>query len=268
MSISFIIHMIASAVNGNQPDANPQDINTEIERAKLRAAKRINRAKMRAQEELGELDRIRVTVMSSDMKKFTHEFNQIQNVQFDDCSMLTGLEHFNKEHKNWKDLENLYTKAAGVVSFSGALDAIGFGAGVLDQYAQVPVLHAMNEKLSMEGLESMTKELQNYGAKVKKMCRRMQDIRREARQAEDALLDLDDYLQDGIDDIKSIMAKSGKDWTKYSLPQKILIGRTAQVSRLIRALSEIRFLKDNADLRPEIREALEASDALLDELGT
>lgn len=271
MSISFILHMIASAVNGNQPASDPQDINSEIDRAKIRAAKRINRAKTRAQEELGELDRIRITVMSGDMKRFTNEFTKVHNVNFEDCTMLTGLEHFNKEHKNWKDLENLYSKAVGVVNMNNSLDAVGFGAGVLEQYAKVPDMDGLDMDgktlTNMKALQDMSARLQQFGAQVKQKCRRMQDIRREARRAEDALLDLDDYLEDGIDDLKQIISKSGNDWTKYSMPQKILIGRTAQVSRLIRALSEVRFLQDNADLRPEIREALEASEALIDELG-
>ena len=99
------------------------------------------------------------------------------------------------------------------------------------------------------------------------MCRRMQEIRREARQAEDALLDLSDYLEDGIADIKNIRSKAGNNWKKYTESQKILIGRTAQVAHLISILSEVRFLTDEADLRDEIKEALGAASELLDELG-
>ena len=57
------------------------------------------------------------------------------------------------------------------------------------------------------------------------------------------------------------------DWKKYSPAQKILIGRTAQIARLIRALSEVRFLNDDATLRPEIQESVDAAEELLDELG-
>lgn len=95
----------------------------------------------------------------------------------------------------------------------------------------------------------------------------MQDVRREARQAQDALLDLSDYLTDGIKDIRNIRSESGNDWKNYSESQKIIIGRTTQVAHLISVLSEVRFLTDEADLRGEIREALEATEELLDELG-
>ena len=84
---------------------------------------------MRAQDELGELDRVRITLMSGDMKKFTNLFSQLENVDFHDCENLTGLDHFNKERKNWKELENLSAKAMSVVTLTGAMDAVGFGAG-------------------------------------------------------------------------------------------------------------------------------------------
>lgn len=271
MSIAFILRMIASAVSGNPVSARPESINGEIERAKRRATKRINRAKVRAQTELGELDRVRITLMSGDMKKFTSLFAQIHNVDFHDCDTLTGLEHFNKERKNWKELERLSAKAMSVMTLNGAMEAMGFGAGVLDQYAVVPEIVGLDYKAveaqDVEALKDVSSRLQEFQQTVKKMCTRMQEIRREARQAEDALLDLSDYFEDGIEDIRRIQVASGYDWTNYSNSQKILIGRTAQIARLIRALSEIRFLTDEADLRPEIQEAIEASEELLDELG-
>ena len=274
MSIAFILRMIASAVKGNPVSAKPESINGEIERAKRRATKRINRAKARAQDEMGELDRVRITLMSGDMKKFTSLFSQIHHVDFHDCDTLTGLEHFNKERKNWKELEKLSAKAMSVITLAGAsdaVDAVGFGAGVLDQYAMVPEIKGLDieaaEHHDVKALEDMSHRLQDFQQKVKQMCTRMQDIRREARQAEDALLDLSDYFEDGIEDIRRIQVAAGNDWTKYTNSQKILIGRTAQIARLIRALAEIRFLTDDAELRPEIKEAIEASEELLDELG-
>lgn len=274
MSISFILRMISSAVSGNSSSAKPESINGEVERARRRATKRINRAKVRAQDELGELDRVRITLMSGDMKKFTNLFSQLENVDFHDCENLTGLDHFNKERKNWKELENLSAKAMSVVTLTGAMgamDAVGFGAGVLDTFAIVPQIKGLDiaatEKHDTAALREMGIRLQAFQQEVKRLCTRMQEIRREARQAEDALLDLSDYFEDGIEDIRRIQSTSGNDWKKYTPAQKILIGRTAQIARLIRALSEVRFLTDGADLRPEIREALEASEELLDELG-
>lgn len=92
MSIAFILRMISNTISGK--GGHPQSINEEIERAKKRAAKRIYRAKVRAEDELGELDRVRITLMAGDMKKFTKEFSEIKNIDFHDCDTLTGLEHF------------------------------------------------------------------------------------------------------------------------------------------------------------------------------
>jgi len=78
MSIAFILRMISNTISGK--GGHPQSINEEIERAKKRAAKRIYRAKVRAEDELGELDRVRITLMAGDMKKFTKEFSEIKNI--------------------------------------------------------------------------------------------------------------------------------------------------------------------------------------------
>ena len=271
MSISFILRMIASAVSGNSGSARPESINGELERAKRRATKRINRAKVRAQDELGELDRVRITLMSGDMKKFTNLFAQLRNVDFHDCDTLTGLEHFNKERKNWKEMERLSARAMGVFSMAGAVEAVGFGAGVLDQYAHVPEIKGLDvtpdDTHDVKALQDMSARLQDFQKEVKQMCVRMQTVRHEARKTEDALLDLSDYFEDGIEDIKNVQSDSGNDWTQYTTAQKILIGRTAQIARLIRALSEVRFLNDDATLRSEIHESVEAAEELLDELG-
>jgi hypothetical protein len=80
MSIAFILRMISNTISGK--GGHPQSINEEIERAKKRAAKRIYRAKVRAEDELGELDRVRITLMAGDMKKFTKEFSEIKNIDF------------------------------------------------------------------------------------------------------------------------------------------------------------------------------------------
>lgn len=271
MSISFILRMIAGAVSGNSGSARPENINGEVERAKRRATKRINRAKVRAQDELGELDRVRITLMSGDMKKFTSLFAQMKNVDFHDCDTLTGLDHFNKERKNWREMEKLSAKAMSVVTLAGAVDAVGFGAGVLDQYAKVPDIKGLDASAAdthdVKALKDMSERLQEFQQEVKQMCIRMQAVRHEARKIEDALLDLSDYFEDGIDDIRAIMNEEGNDWTKYTPAQKVLIGRTAQIARLIRALSEVRFLNDDATLRPEIQESVDAAEELLDELG-
>ena len=267
MSIAFILRMISNTISGK--GGHPQSINEEIERAKKRAAKRIYRAKVRAEDELGELDRVRITLMAGDMKKFTKEFSEIKNIDFHDCDTLTGLEHFNKERRNWRELEALSSKAMGLMNLSGGMDAIGFGAGVLDQYAVVTELDVLPSECEgdVDALKEKSGRLQKFQQQVKKLCCRTQDVRREARQAQDALLDLSDYLTDGIKDIRDIRSESGNDWKNYSESQKIIIGRTTQVAHLISVLSEVRFLTDEADLRGEIREALEATEELLDELG-
>ena len=80
-------------------------------------------------------------------------------------------------------------------------------------------------------------------------------------------MDLGDYFEDGIYDIKNILALKGADWKKYDPAQKILIGRTSQIAHLIRSLSEIRFLNDDLTVREEILESVDAAEELLDELG-
>lgn len=220
MSISFILRMIAGAVSGNSGSARPENINGEVERAKRRATKRINRAKVRAQDELGELDRVRITLMSGDMKKFT-SLCPNEECRFHDCDTLTGLDHFNKERKNWREMEKLSAKAMSVVTLAGAVDAVGFGAGVLDQYAKVPDIKGLDASAAdthdVKALKDMSERLQEFQQEVKQMCIRMQAVRHEARKTEDALLDLSDYFEDGIDDIRAIMNE--EEMTGQSTPR-------------------------------------------------
>jgi NADH:ubiquinone oxidoreductase subunit C len=271
MSISFILRLISGTLGGGSRSAKPETISGEVERAKHRATKRINRAKARAENELGNLDRVRISLMSGDMKKFTALFAQLKNVDFHDCENLSGLDHFNKERKSWNELENMSSKAMTVVNMNSAMDAIGFGAGVLDQYAVVPEIEGLEEygekEDTPEALKEISEKLQKFQQEVKHMCVLMQEVRHQARRGEDALMDLSDYFEDGIDDIKSIVTSNGYDWKKYDPEQKILIGRTAQIALLIRALSEIRFLNDDVTVREEILDSIDTAEELLDELG-
>lgn len=80
MSIAFILRMISNTISGK--GGHPQSINEEIERAKKRAAKRIYRAKVRAEDELGELDRVRITLMAGDMKNLLKNFLKLKILIF------------------------------------------------------------------------------------------------------------------------------------------------------------------------------------------
>lgn len=80
MSIAFILRMISNTISGK--GGHPQSINEEIERAKKRAAKRIYRAKVRAEDELGELDRVRITLMAGDMKNLPKNFLKLKILIF------------------------------------------------------------------------------------------------------------------------------------------------------------------------------------------
>lgn len=268
MSIAFVLKSLTAAIGGHSFKAAPDDLNYECKKARLRAVKRINRAKARAQADIGELDRARVEVMSLTLRNFSEEFGKITKIHFEDCASLEGLEHFHSEHRDWQKLEELSRKALGIFETGNprAESVISFGSGVVEQLSIVPVIRVDKKGLAEKdvvAMEEMKTELAAFQGRVRCICTRLTEIRREARELTDAIMNLSDFLEDGIEDIKSVVAKSGEDWTAYTETQKLEVGRAAQIAQTVAALCSVHFLNEDGTLMEESKAALaDATDML------
>lgn len=272
MSIAFVLKALTAAISGNSIKAEPDDLNYECKKAVQRAVKRISRAKVRAQFDIGELDRARVSVLSNSLRKFTEEFGNVVRVNFADCEELEGLEHFHSEHRDWQKLEELSKKAKGLFELGSptAESVISFGSGIVERLATVPPLMVDKKGLAVKdvhAMEDMKVKLAAFQLRVRKICTTLTDIRREAREMQDAILNLADFLDDGVEDIRQVVAKSGMDWTMYSETQKLEIGRAAQIAQVVAALCNVHFLNEDGTLMQESCDALNEANEMLTEFG-
>ena len=272
MSIAFVLKALTAAISGNSFKAEPDDLNYELKKAQQRAVKRITRARGRAQFDIGELDRARVEVMSNSLKRFSEEFSKIVKINFEDCEQLEGLEHFHSEHRDWQKLEELSAKAKGIFALGNptAESVIVFGSGVVERLAILPAIAVDRKGLSQKdkaAMEDMKVKLADFQLHVRKICNTMNDIRREAREMQDAILNLADFLDDGVEDIRLIINRSGTDWTAYSETQKLEIGRAAQIAQVAAALCSVHFLNEDGTLMEESKEALDEANDMLREFG-
>lgn len=272
MSIAFVLKALTAAISGNSFKAEPDDLNYELKKAQQRAVKRIIRARNRAQFDIGELDRARVKVMSDSLKRFSEEFGKIIKIDFADCEQLEGLDHFHSEHRDWQKLEELSTKAKGIFALGNptAESVIVFGSGILERLAILPPLNVDHKGLGVKdkaAMEDMKVKLAAFQLHVRKICNTMNDIRREAREMQDAILNLADFLDDGIEDIRIIIDHAGTDWTTYTETQKLEIGRAAQIAQVLAALCSVHFLNEDGTLMQESRDALDEATDMLREFG-
>lgn len=272
MSIAFVLKALTAAISGNSFKAEPDDLNYELKKAQQRAVKRIIRARNRAQFDIGELDRARVKVMSDSLKRFSEEFGKIIKIDFADCEQLEGLDHFHSEHRDWQKLEELSAKAKGIFVLGNptAESVIVFGSGILERLAILPPLVVDHKGLSVKdkaAMEDMKVKLAAFQLHVRKICNTMNDIRREAREMQDAILNLADFLDDGIEDIRIISDHAGTDWTSYTETQKLEIGRAAQIAQVLAALCSVHFLNEDGTLMQESRDALNEATDMLREFG-
>lgn len=272
MSVAYVLKAVTAAIGGKSFKAEPDDLNYEIKKVVQRAVKRINRAKARAQLDIGELDRARVMVMSNSMKRFSVDFGQIVKIDFADCESLEGLEHFHSEHRDWQKLEALSSKAKGIFALGTptAGSVISFGSGIVERVGTVPPLivdkKGLKEK-NVEAMADMKTKLAEFQQEVRHICETMAEIRKEAREMQDAILDLADFLDDGIIEMQAVIEKSGVDWTNYSEMQKLEIGRAAQIAQVIAALCSVHFLDEDGTMLEESKEALDDATDMLRAFG-
>lgn len=272
MSIEFVLKALSAAISGKSFKAEPDDLNDECKKAQRRAVKRINRAKVRAQADIGELDRARIEVMSISLHRFSDEFGKITKVNFADCEQLEGLEHFHSEHRDWQKLEELSQKASDIFSMRSPMteSVISFGSGLVDRLGVLPPLAVDKKGLAVKdvkAMEDMKVRLAEFQLAVRRICQRLTDIRREAREMTDAIMNLADFLEDGIEEIRRVTEKSGTDWTRYSETQKLEVGRAAQIAQVLAALCGVHFLNEDGSLMEESKTALNEANDMLREFG-
>lgn len=273
MTIANLLSLLEDTVSGRDDHTDQMaSLARESKKAWKRAEKRISRARDRGQEELGTLGKIRITVMAIHMKAFLDEFTALRHVEMGDCKGLVPFSDPPMDLKYLKELVQIYEQAnSGLLAGYNASEASAFrfGSGTLSRYARTPEFHFDESTFtgSKDALQKADEEIRTYGAKVTEICEHLQDIRRIAREAEDALLDLSDMLDDCTEDIREIREAHGNDWKNFTKADKLFIARAVQVAGLIQNLADFHILTEEAHLKDSVREALQAAKEAIHEMG-
>lgn len=274
MTIANLLSLLEDTVSGTDSHEDQMaSLDREAKKAWKRADNRITRARERGQAELGELGKIRIIVMAVHMKAFLEEFTQLKNVEIGDCRNILPLSHPEMDLKALRELVDTYEQAnSGIMAgYNASEDSVfRFGSGTLNRYARTPEFHFDETVFSAGNKEDLAKadaEIRAFGAKVTDICEHLQDIRRIAREAEDALLDLSDVLDDCTEDIREIRDAHGDDWKNFTKADQLFVARAVQVAGLIQNLADFHILTDEAHLKNSIREALEEAHQAIRDMG-
>ena len=255
MTITYVLQVLQAMEDGKIQDPTYiKDLEGELHKAFRRVRRRLLRLRSRAQYEIGEMDRAKVSATSSHMEEFTKYCAMIRNFNMKDCEGLPGIESFLKEGFKVDD------KIASLEAVSAAAySPMALGFGILDSFAILPKVNIDNKRfhsMDMTYIHELIEDLKNYQNHVRKLTASIDEIGRKAREEADCLNDLHDYFVDGIDDLKTILERKGEDWNRYSQSEKMQVARAIQCAQLITILFP-HLLNDKGEVSEESEKAIE-----------
>lgn len=261
MTITYVLQVLHAMEDGKIQDATYiKDPEGELHKAFRRVRRRVLRLRSRAQYEIGEMDRAKVSATSGHMEEFTKYCSLIRNFNMADCEGLPGIESFLKERFKVDDMIDRADKIASLETVSAAAySPMALGFGILDGFAILPRVKVDNKKfhsMDMAYIHTLIEDLENYQKEVRKLTAALDEIGKKAREEADCLNDLHDYFVDGIGDLKAILEEKGEDWNRYSQCEKMQIARAIQVAQLITILFP-HLLNDKGEVSEESERAIE-----------
>ena len=268
MTITYILQILEDIRNGDSEKYGViTDMNGELQKAVQRSRKRIARTRLRAQYELGEMDKAKVAAAGDYLPRFIKALGKIRNLNLEDCRGLNGLDDFMEDENRVNEVVEMAQKISQLSSVSSsAYTPMALGFGLLEGYSDIDGVEIDNEKFETMDPEYATRkaeEIKAFQKKVRETYKSLQDISQCARERGEAINDLSDYFIDGLRDVEKIQMQVGGDWHMYNLVQKMQIGRTIQVAQLIVLLFR-HLLDDDGHIDESSRAAIKkAQDELL-----
>ena len=261
MTITYVLQVLRDMEEGKIQDSRYiKDLEEELHKAFRRVRRRILRLRSRAQYELGEMDRAKVSATSGHMEEFNRYCSRIRNFKAEDCEGLPGIETFINEGFRVDDMIARADKIANLETVSAAaFSPMALGFGILDGFAILPKVNVDNKRfhaMDMGYIHELRQDLVNYQEHVRGLTDSLSEIGQKARDEADCLNDLHDYFVDGIEDLKRILERKGEDWNRYSPSEKMQIARAIQVAQLITILFP-HLLNDKGEVGKESAEAIE-----------
>ena len=261
MTITYVLQVLQAMEKGEIQDSTYiKDLEGELHKAFRRVRRRLLRLRSRAQYEIGEMDRAKVSATSGYMEEFTKYCAQVRNFNLKDCEGLPGIESFLKEGFRVDDMIDRADKIASLETVSAAAySPMALGFGLLDSFSILPKVNIDNKRfhsMDMAYIHELIQELNNYQEHVRKLTACLDEIGQKAREEADCLNDLHDYFVDGIEDLKTILDRKGEDWNRYSQSEKMQIARAIQVAQLITMLFP-HLLDDKGEVSEDSKKAIE-----------
>ena len=274
MTILNLIRILTGAADGFREEREmlPR-LRKEADKAWRRADRRIERARIGAQTAIGVLEKARINTMAVQMDEFLKEFEELKNVNLEDCAEFIPLPAEPLDLKKLHNLVNMYDRIrdAGTVGYAMRSEStMLFGPGLLTWAARTPELEFTEETLktgSIEELRQIADELRKFGAKVTETCSRLQSIRHAAQKAAEVMFDLSDFLEDCREDIHMLRHTRGEDWTLYTFNEKLYVARGIQIAYLVQDLADFHVLTEDADFKESIVKSTKNAREIIHQLG-
>ena len=101
MTITYVLQVLQAMEDGKIQDSTYiKDLEGELHKAFRRVRRRLLRLRSRAQYEIGEMDRAKVSATSGHMEEFTKYCAMVRNFNLKDCEGLPGIEIANHTSMN------------------------------------------------------------------------------------------------------------------------------------------------------------------------
>lgn len=158
----------------------------------------------------------------------------------------------------------------------GALSAGGFGmAGgmmVLGGLVAGPALAIGGAFMASKAKEALYEAEENYdkarafNEQSKNISSSLNAIKKRAGQINTILNSLDSYFVQSNGALKAVITKSGTNWNKYSVDDKMKVGASAQLAKTLKIILDTSLLKEDGKLSPEADKAIAIGNDKIQEL--
>jgi len=147
---------------------------------------------------------------------------------------------------------------------TGSATAFGVTGGmvVLGGLVAGPALAIGGAFMASKAKEALYEAEENYdkarafAEQSKNIASSLNAIKKRAGQIETVLSRLDEYFAKSNDTMKSVIAKSGTNWNRYTAEDKKAVGVCAQLAKTIKIILDTSLLSENGKLSPDADKAV------------
>lgn len=157
---------------------------------------------------------------------------------------------------------------------TGSATAFGVTGGmvVLGGLVAGPALAIGGAFMASKAKEALYEAEDNYdkarafNEQSKNISSSLNAIKKRAGQINTILKSLDSYFVQSNGALKAVITKSGTNWNKYSVDDKMKVGASAQLAKTLKIILDTSLLKEDGKLSPEADKAIAIGNDKIQEL--